>query len=86
MRDMPVILVTDSKSMFDFLHKRRSTPAEKHLRLDLEMIRDEMDESGLRVMWVRSEQQLADALTKGRPGCHDVFAGRAKLWQVQLDG
>ena len=64
-RDVPVALITDSKSMYDFLHKRGSTPAEKRLRLDLEMIRDEMDEDGLKVMWVRSEQQLADALTKG---------------------
>ena len=58
-------LVTDSRSMFDFLNKRGSTPSDKRLRLDLEMIRDEIDDEGLRVKWVNTHQQLADALTKG---------------------
>ena len=29
------------------------------------MVRDEMDDEGLRVRWVNTKQQLADALTKG---------------------
>jgi hypothetical protein len=59
------VLVTDSRSLFDFVNKRGSTPSDKRLRLDLEMIRDEIDDEGLRVRWVKSGQQLADALTKG---------------------
>ena len=64
-RAVPKSLVTDSRSMFDFLNKRGSTPSDKRLRLDLEMIRDEMDDEGLKVKWVNTHQQLADALTKG---------------------
>ena len=57
--------MTDSRSMYDFLNKRGSTPSDKRLRLYLEMIRDEMDDEGLRVKWVSAKHQLADALTKG---------------------
>ena len=64
-RAVPKSLVTDSRSMFDFLNKRGSTPSDKRLWLDLEMIRDEMDDEGLKVKWVNTHQQLADALTKG---------------------
>ena len=64
-KDIQKVLVTDSRSMYDFLHKRGSTPSEKRLRLDLEMIRDEIDDEGLIIKWVMSNQQLADALTKG---------------------
>ena len=64
-KDIQKALVTDSRSMYDFLRKRGSTPSEKRLRLDLEMIRDEMDDEGLIIKWVMSNQQLADALTKG---------------------
>ena len=62
---IPVTLVIDSKSLYDFLHKQGSTPAEKRLRLDLEMIRDQMREDSLTIRWVASQQQLADVLTKG---------------------
>ena len=64
-KDVQKVLVTDSRSMNDFLHKLGSTPSEKRLRLDLAMIRDEMDDKELIIKRVISSQQLADALTKG---------------------
>ena len=65
MKDVQKVLVTDSRSMNDFLHKLGSTPSEKRLRLDLAMTRDEMDDKELIIKRVISSQQLADALTKG---------------------
>jgi hypothetical protein len=62
-KDVGVTLVTDSRSLYDFLHRQGSTPSEKRLRLDLEILRDEMD-NGLSIRWVESSMQLADALTK----------------------
>ena len=64
---VPVALITDSRSMYDFLHKRGSTPSEKRLRLDLEVIRGQMLEDQLEIKWVATQQQMADALTKGSP-------------------
>ena len=59
-------LVTDCKSLYDFLMRRGSTPAEKRLRLDLEILRDQYDDEkgALQFAWVNTKQQLSDPLTK----------------------
>jgi len=60
-------LVTDSKSLYDFTRRRGSTPSEKRLRIDMEIIRDQINDGDLEIRWVNTHQQLADALTKGSP-------------------
>ena len=60
-------LVTDSKSLYDFTNRRGSTPSEKRLRIDMEIIRDQINDGDLEIRWVNTHQQLADALTKGSP-------------------
>ena len=60
---IPSTLATDSKSLFGLLHKRGSTPEDRRLRLDLEMIRDQM-EAGVSVIWIITKLMLADGLTK----------------------
>ena len=54
---------TDCKSL---LIRRGSTPAEKRLRLDLEILRDQYYEGGgaLQFAWVNAKQQLSGPLTK----------------------
>ena len=64
-KDIPAALVTDCRSMFDYLNKRGSTPSEKRLRLDLEILRDQLDEDSLTLRWVATIMMVADALTKG---------------------
>ena len=46
--------------------RRGSTPSEKRLRLDLEILRDQYDDEkgALQFAWVNTKQQLSDPLTK----------------------
>ena len=61
---IPLVAVTDCKSLFDYVHKKGAIPENRRLALDLEIIRDQMREDNVQVKWVSSRQQLADCFTK----------------------
>ncbi|KAA8493329.1 Transposon Ty1-ER2 Gag-Pol polyprotein [Porphyridium purpureum] len=65
-------LVTDSKSIFDTIVSKKF-PTEKRLLIDLSVLRDAFEKSEVsRVCWCRSEQNLADGLTKSHKNEHMV--------------
>ena len=61
--DIPGVVVTDCKSLYDCLHGERTLLSDKRLSLEAAIIRQGLQEN-VTVKWVCSEQQLADCLTK----------------------
>ncbi|KAA8494667.1 Retrovirus-related Pol polyprotein from transposon TNT 1-94 [Porphyridium purpureum] len=65
--DLPLGLVTDSRSIFDAISTDR-LPAEKRLALDISVLREAFkNEEVVSIKWVRSEGNPADGLTKAEP-------------------
>ena len=63
-REVPLNMYTDSKSLFDTITKRSQT-SEKRLLIDLTAVREAYRRREItNVAWVRSEYNLADAMTK----------------------
>ncbi|OLP82986.1 Guanylate kinase [Symbiodinium microadriaticum] len=65
----PVIPVTDSRSVWDSVHRMSTTFAEKRVEVDIAGLRESC--RGLR--WVPTEQQRADCLTKRSRTLRDEF-------------
>ncbi|CAE7296335.1 unnamed protein product [Symbiodinium sp. KB8] len=65
----PVIPVTDSRSVWDSVHRMSTTFAEKRVEVDIAGLRESC--RGLR--WVPTEQQKADCLTKRSKTLRDEF-------------
>ena len=65
----PVIPVTDSRSVWDSVHRMSTTFAEKRVEVDIAGLRESC--RGLR--WVPTEQQKADCLTKRSRTLCDEF-------------
>ena len=61
--EIPGVVVTDCKSLYDCLHGERTLLSDKRLSLEAAIIRQGLQEN-VTVKWVCSEQQLADCLTK----------------------
>ena len=86
-RDIPGILVTDAKSLYDVLHKEDLNSAagglqEKYSALELLSLCERVREGQTSVRWVNSDAQIADSLTKPtKPGAlHQLLqTGRWKL-------
>lgn len=63
-RSIPLVLYTDSKSLFDSIVGMNST-TEKRLLIDLSLLRERYELRELtEVVWIPSEENPADALTK----------------------
>ena len=67
---VPMIHLTDCKSLYDLLHHRGTVPSERRLLLDIEALREQIELFGQETRWVNTKQMLADCLTKD-----DVRAG-----------
>ena len=62
-KEIPTTARTDCKSLFDHVHHGRQV-TEKRLLVELEALKEAQKEKKMRIEWVESQQQLADALTK----------------------
>ena len=80
-RTIPHEMITDPKSLFDHLNKPGSTPGDKRLRLDMEILREQLETMALTVRWVSSEQMPADALIKGSV---QTMAYMRRVWSTNL--
>ena len=82
---LPSVLMTDCRSLYDALTKdgAPSLPTEKRLAIDLAALADTADDHGWDVKqlyrWIPTNLQLADFLTKYKPGGDDEL--RAILTQ-----
>ena len=65
--DLPLILCTDSKSLYDCL-VRLGTTQEKRLMIDVMCLRQAYERRVItEVKWIDGEANPADAMTKGKP-------------------
>ncbi len=62
--NMPGLLVTDAKSLFDHLTKTGSVPTERQTLIDLRVARDLAEHGSIHIKWRPSRHMLADCLTK----------------------
>ncbi len=60
---IPGALVTDAKSLYDVMVADRLNVADRRLSLEAALIRQQL-KSNIQAKWVRSEQMIADCLTK----------------------
>ena len=67
-KDFEVTIITDSKSIKDNLATIVSRCEEKSLRVELAYLREVLSKEGIKIRWVSSSEQLADVLTKEKPG------------------
>ena len=64
---LPLVLCTDSKSLFDCLVKLGTT-AEKRLMIDIMCLRQAYERREVaEVKWIKGESNPADAMTKTKP-------------------
>ena len=79
-KEIRMLAITDCKSLYDHLTKQGSAPADdRRLQLDIQILRDMMENANLGVKWVATYQMLADALTKSTDSqylSHVVSTGR----------
>lgn len=61
---IPAGLVTDARSLFDGLQREGAATKDRRLRLEFNLIRDMRN---CKVIWIHSEQMVADELTKEVP-------------------
>ena len=63
-KKIPIVALTDCKSLHDYVRKQGGVPENKRLLLDLEIIRDQVRDDNVQLKWIGTKYQLADALTK----------------------
>lgn len=62
----PQVVIADSNSLFVHLQKQGSSPGDRRLSLDMNILRDQMEGQNVLVKWVSTEQQATDALATWR--------------------
>ena len=72
-RNFKMVHVTDCKSLDDLLQKRGTIPSERRLLIDIEALRNDIDENNMVSKWMNTRQMLADCLTKGDPRAADYL-------------
>lgn len=61
----PMVLHCDNKSAISIAHNPVQHDRTKHVEIDRHFIKEKLEEGTVRISFVRSENQLADVLTKG---------------------
>jgi len=65
--NLPLVLCTDSKSLYNYLIRLRTTQ-EKRLMINIICLRQAYERRQItKVKWINSEANPADVMTKGRP-------------------
>ena len=78
---VPIIGMTDCKSLYDAVHSPSSPSKveDKRVAIDLTIVKQSVERTGMSVRWVPTELMLADALTKDQADPADLL--RAALFQ-----
>ena len=63
-----VMMFTDGRSVKDNLASIVSNCEERSLRIELAYLREVLSNEGIKIKWVITSEQLADILTKEKPG------------------
>ena len=75
--------VTDCKSLYDTITKERVMLTDKRLSLEASLLRQSL--SDVSIKWVKSEQMLADCLTKVLPGSYARMVFDSCSWTLGPD-
>ena len=70
--EIPGIVLTDAKSLFDHLGKSGSVPTERQTLIDLLVARDLQENGAVKIHWLPNTHMIADVLTKATP-VNDVY-------------
>ena len=82
---IPLVLCTDSYSLYECLVKLGST-TEKRLMIDIMGLRESYERREMEIRWVNGQDNPADAMTKGSPNrALETFVTRNEL-VVRLEG
>ena len=70
---VPMAHLTDCKSLWDLLQKQGQVPSERRLLMDIEALRSDIENHGVKSFWINTKQMLADCMTKNDPRCGDYL-------------
>ena len=82
--NIPCVAVTDCTSLYDTIVKERISLTDRRLSLEAAILRQSLD--AVSIKWVRSEQMLADCLTKTLPGAYTREVLVTNRWTFGPDG
>ena len=83
---IPIIGITDCKSLYDAIHSV-SSPAkldDKRVAIDLAIIRQAKERTQMKVRWCPTELMLADSLTKDKADPADLLRAALHYGEYQL--
>jgi hypothetical protein len=89
-RKVPGALVCDCKSFYDAINARESSGLgmkDKRSAIETLAIRNSCRETETPVLWVHSDAQLADGLTKGKVSfrLEEFFGAHEQVWRIVFD-
>ena len=86
--EVPGVLISDSKNLFDRLNQTVLTlkGAEKRIDIETLCLKESMSSTSLKVRWVNGDSQLANSLTKENE-LHQLFEylRREGQWRIVYD-
>lgn len=87
MPNIPLILCTDSMSLYDCLVKLGTTKAEKRLMIDIMALRQSYERREIfEVRWIDGRDNPADAMTKANPNKALEHFLDSNMLSVRVDG
>ena len=86
---IPYVSVTDSKSLFDCLHKlicSYTQADDKRTAIDIAILKDDLQRSGGHARWIEGTNMLADPLTKKMKSAFLRGVANDGLWSISFHG
>ena len=86
LRSTPITGITDCKSLYDAIHSPSSPgkAEDKRVSIDLTIIKQCIDRTGLSTRWAPTELMIADGLTKDQADPSDLLRAALQLGSYQL--
>ena len=75
-------MITDAKCLFDSYHKESMSTVDRRSGLEIRVVKEQLEGLGGRLLWVSSERQLADGLTK--MSVRQTFADKLRHGRVKF--
>ena len=82
------VLITDSRSIFDKLQRPYISPTGQSKKIDIELLilKQSQEKTGLEIRWVNSEAMLANSLTKrGEDIQINKYVACKQTWRIVDD-
>ena len=69
---MPTVIKTDNKSLYEAAYSTKAVE-EKRLRVELASIRESINKKEISIVWVQTDEQIADCFTKQGANTHNLL-------------